>query len=149
MKINFKHNLDKLLNTFENFPQILRSKLHVIGSSKTFASEVQLAISSEIDKLGFMSRAIALKKSFKILSPEVTPNGILYRIRSENPQITKLDSGTAPDARYTMGAKQLADGTFSGVVPTRIGDKIGKKVYKILYEHIADAVNGASKEIGF
>lgn len=120
------------------FPRKLREKMYAGFQSKILASSVNAAISAEIDKLGFQSRAIALKRSFKILSPEVTSNGIVYRIRSDSRQIPRLTSGTVPDARYTMGAKKLGNGMFSGTMPTRIGDKIAAKVQAVLYEQISD-----------
>lgn len=135
------HNFDKLFNFFEEFPQKLQERLIVSLSSKIFESRVRFAIGDTLNTLGLGSRTMALKRSFKILTPEITPNGLVYRIYSDNPQIERLDSGTIRDAKYTVGAKKMPDGTYAGVAPTGIKDKISNKVYGIIYDQIAATVN--------
>lgn len=148
MNIKIEHNFTEIAEAFKRFSEIALNKITKDIQSTAFAGSVEEIIHNEIDELGFSARADFLKKSFQFLTAEVTSSGLVYRIFSDSEQANKLNIGSAPSGQFTLGAKRLSNGMYSGVAPTRFMDKIAEKVNALIYEQIDKSMAESMREAG-
>jgi len=148
MKVKVTHNYDEIAKMFKSLgAKVQRNVLSEIGSSY-FGEKVQEIVEQEIDKLGFGARATFLKKSFKILSTEVTTSGLVYRITSDSSQATRLNEGAPPSSLYTLGTKMIGNGIYSGVEPTGFMEKIEQRAKDLVYEKVQAIIASTLKSEG-
>lgn len=148
MRVKVIHNFDKIAQTLNDASKNISNNVLTRINSPVFDNDVKKIVESEIDKLGFASRAEFLKRSFRFLATEVTASGLVYRITSDSAHVARLSEGARPSALYTIGAKLRSDGLYSGVEPTGLMERIELQVQSLIYNEIQTAVATALTQVG-